>query len=254
VRETDLALTTRAAFGHIAHTREVPALSPAMIRTMLSMSGAVGAYIDRKALDKGDLNRLITMLDELGIPRMSGSEILAMGSLSWERYHAVRDLAETITPNARCYVHGLADSTGRLVIVRANPDLIAETVKCDEPGLIADLDNLPVVHVSTKDNRLLPDFITNEEDSRQIINDLNTLCVKIIRSKEITATENDHLVITRVRFDPGKARMLGIPAGPAFKQLAAGRQVEVDGRVITPDMVSSCSETRLHIPGLEKNS
>ena len=252
VRQTDLALSTRGAFGHIAHTREIASISPAMIRQMQVMSGAVAAYIDRKALNKGDLNRLLSMLGELAIPTLSGSEVLAMGSLSWERYRAARELAETITPNARCYVHGLPDSTEPLAIVRANPDLIAETVKSDEPGLISDLDNLPVVHVSTKDNRLLPDFITNVSDSAGIINALNTLCVKIIRSKEITATENDHLVVAKVRFDPEKARKLGIPAGPAYKQLAQGRQVEVDGRVITPDMVSSCSETRLHIPGLEK--
>ncbi len=254
VRQTDLSLSTRAAFGHIAHTREVATITPAMIRQMQEMTGAVAAYIDRKALNKGDLKRLLSMLGELAIPTLSGSEILAMGSLSWERYRAVRELAETITPGARCYVHGLPEGPGPLAVVRANHDLIAETVKSDEPGLISDLDNLPVVHVSTKDNRLLADFITNESDSAKIINDLNTLCVKIIRNKEITATENDHLVITKVRFDPEKARNLGIPAGPAYKQLAAGRQVEVDGRVITPDMVSSCSETRLHIPGLEKYS
>ncbi|MCK9579796.1 MAG: D-tyrosyl-tRNA(Tyr) deacylase [Methanoregula sp.] len=254
VRETDLALTTRGAFGHIAHTREIPTITPAMIRQMQVMSGSVAAYIDRKALNREDLNRLLSILDELSIPTLSGSEILAMGSLSWERYRAVRELAETITQNARCYVHGLPECSGPLAIIRANPDLIAETAKSDEPGLISDLANLPVVHVSTQNNRLLPDFITNEQDSSEIINDLNTLCVKIIRSKQITATENDHLVITKVRFDPEKARNFGIQPGPAYKQLAAGRQVEVDGRIITPDLVSSCSEIRLHIPGLEKYS
>ncbi len=254
VRQTDLALSTRGAFGHIAHTREIATVTPVMIRQMQEMTGAAGAYIDRKALDRADLKRLLSMLDELGLPTLSGSEILAMGSLSWDRYRAVRELAETITPGARCYVHGLADHPGPLAIVRANPDLLAETVKSDELGLISDLDNLPVVHVSTKDNRLLADFITNEQDLRRIINALNTLCVKIIRNKEITATENDYLVITKVRFDPEKARNLGIAPGPAFRQLATGQQVEVGGRVITPDMVSSCSETRLHIPGLEKYS
>jgi D-aminoacyl-tRNA deacylase len=252
-RQTEIALTARGSFGHIASsTRQVGAIDRDMLHQMVRHSGAVAAYLDRKALNKEDLNRIVSMLAELGIPTLSGSEILAMGSLSWERYSTVRDLAETITPGARCYVHALPDRSGPLAIVRANPDLIAETTKSDEPGLISDLGNLPVVHVSTKDNRLLPDFITNEGDSAGIINALNTLCVKIIRSKEITATENDYLVITKVRFDPEKARNLGIAPGPAFKQLASGRQVEVNGRVITPDMVSSRSDIRLHIPGLEK--
>jgi D-aminoacyl-tRNA deacylase len=252
VRETELAFSTRAAFGHIAHTREVPGISPQMIRQMQHQSGAVAAYIDRKALNREDLNRLITMLDELSITRLTGSEITAMGNLSWERYRAVQEMAATITPEVRCYVHGLEDDCGPLAIIRANPLLIAETAKTDEPGLISDLDNLPVVHLSMQNNRLLADFITNQKDLPQIINDLNTLCVKIIRNKEITATENDHLIITKVRFDPLKARELGIAPGPCYQQLAAGQGITIDGREVTPEMVSSRSEIRIHIPGLEK--
>ncbi len=116
------------------------------------------------------------------------------------------------------------------------------------------MDDLPVVHLSTHDNRLLPEFITFTENSTEIINDLNTLCVKIIRIEEITATESDCLIITRVRFDPVKARELGVPPGPSYKELAGGRPVVADGRTITPDMVSSVSEIRVHIPGLEKIS
>jgi len=108
------------------------------------------------------------------------------------------------------------------------------------------------VHVSTQNNCFLADFITNDEDSSKIIHDLNTLCVKIIRNKEITATEKDHLIITKVRFDPHKARELGVMPGPFYQQLASGQTISVNGREITPDMVSSCSQTKIHIPGLEK--
>ena len=80
------------------------------------------------------------------------------------------------------------------------------------------------------------------------------MCVKIIRSEEITATENDCLIITKVRFDPQKARELGVLPGPSYKELASGQAVEINGRVITPDMVSSSSEIKIHIPGLEKFS
>jgi D-aminoacyl-tRNA deacylase len=80
------------------------------------------------------------------------------------------------------------------------------------------------------------------------------LCVKIIRNKEITATERDYLIITKVRFDPAKARDLGVPQGPYYRQLAAGQAVEINGRAVTPDMVSSRSDIKIHIPGLEKFS
>ncbi len=122
-------------------------------------------------------------------------------------------------------------------------------MKSDEPGLIKNLDTLYIVHLSTQDNRLLPEFITFEELSSRIINDLNTLCVKIIRSKEITATEKDTLIIQKVRFDPRKARELGVPSGPDYKHLVAGQAIEINGRLITPEMVSSRSEVHIHIPG-----
>jgi D-aminoacyl-tRNA deacylase len=252
-RETEIALTSRGAFGHIAHTREIPMLDEELVLAMMAKSGAVAAYIDRKALDREELRNLTGMLNRLSILRLSESEIMAMGHLSWNTYQAVRVMAEQVRSGARCYVHNLTGE-GTLCMVRVNPDLIGETVKSDETALIQSLGKLPVVHLSTHENRLLPEFITYEGHSSQIINDLNTLCVKIIRNKEITATEKDTLIIHKARFDPHKARNLGVPAGPSYKHLVAGQAVEIDGRMITPDMVSSCSEIKLHIPGLEKFS
>ena len=253
IRETEIALTSRGAFGHMAHTREIPVLDDELIRAMMLKSGAVAAYIDRKALNREELQNLASMLNRLSILRLSESEIMAMGHLSWDTYHAVRVMAEQVSSGTRCYIHNL-QGEGTLCTVRVNPDLLGETVKSDETGLIQSLDNLPIVHLSTRENRILPEFITFENHSSQIINDLNTLCVKIIRNKEITATEKDTLIIHKVRFDPHKARELGVPAGPSYKHLVAGQAVEIDGRMVTPDMVSSCSEIKIHIPGLEKFS
>ena len=250
-RETEIALTSRGAFGHIAHTREIATLDDDMVRSMMEKSGAVAAYIDRKALDREDLNNLSSLLKRLSILRLSESEIRALGHLSWNTYRDVRVMAGQVSADARCYIHDLRGE-GRLCTVRVNPVLLNETIKAGEADLIQDLEKLSLVHLSTQDNRLLPDFITYESHLPQIINDLNTLCVKIIRNKEITATEKNTLIIHKVRFDPHKARELGVPPGPSFKHLADGQDVSINGRVITPDMVSSCSEMKIHIPGLEK--
>jgi len=56
-RQTGIALTSRGAFGHIAHTREIATLDEEMIREMMVKSGAAAAYIDRKALLMSALRR-----------------------------------------------------------------------------------------------------------------------------------------------------------------------------------------------------
>ena len=250
-RETEIALSSRGAFGHIVHTREITKLDEPMIRSMIEKSGAVAAYIDRKALDRPALDRLTEILDAIPVVRLSESEITAMGHIPWDVYCSVRKMAEQIAGGARFFVHAM-EGDGVLARVEIDPVLLLETIRADEQALVKGLSTLPVVHISTHENRILPVFVTYEKDSSQIINALNTLCVKIIRSKEITTTESDHLTIQKVRFDPGKARELGVMPGPAYKKLASGQAIEQDGQVITPDMVASVHVIQVHIPGLEK--
>jgi len=250
-RETEIALSSRGAFGHIVHTREIAKLDEPMIRAMIEKSWAVAAYIDRKALDHPTLDRLTGILDAIPVIRLSESEITAMGQIPWDVYCSVRKTADEIAGGTRCFFHAM-EGDGVLARVKIDPVLLAETVKSDEPALIKGLDTLPVVHISTHDNRILPVFVTYEKHLSQIINALNTLCVKIIRSNEITTTENDHLTIKKVRFDPKKARELGVMPGPAYKKLASGQVIEQDGQEITPDMVASVHVLKVHIPGLEK--
>ncbi|HPD74494.1 MAG TPA: D-aminoacyl-tRNA deacylase [Methanoregulaceae archaeon] len=250
VRQTEIALATRGAFGHIAHSREVAALDAAMVLQMAEKTGSVAAYIDKKALSKEDLANLIPLLDGAGIPRLSETDIAGMGSLPVETYLRAKELAGSLSPGSRCYVHKLAGSPD-LVVVRFDPVLLAETLKADERAFLENLDTLPLIHVSGRDSRPLPFFLTSEGKQSGIINDLNTSCVKIIRKNTITATEGDFLILQRVRFDPDKARTLGVPQGPLFKELAEGRSVAINGREITPHMVSTGSEFRIHIPGLE---
>ena len=132
----------------------------------------------------------------------------------------VRDLAASVSPGARCFVHAL-EGTGPLTAISLDPVLLSEAKRCDESALIHGFGPLSVVHLTNEDNVLLPQFVAFSKNSSEIINALNTLCVKIIRNRESTATENDYLVIRKVRFDPEKARELGVPAGPAYRQLAA---------------------------------
>jgi len=64
---------------------------------------------------------------------------------------------------------------------------------------------------------------------------------------KVTAFKTDHIVpslgyalIERDRpgkFDRAKAEALGIPPGPLYSKLVRGEAIEINGRIITPDMV-----------------
>lgn len=45
-----------------------------------------------------------------------------------------------------------------------------------------------------------------------------------------------------------KAKNLGIPSGPLYSELMAGKPVEVGDSVIYPEMVMTETEKRIHIP------
>jgi len=249
-RQTEIACASRGAFGHIAHSREVGTLDEEMVVMMRDRTRAVAAYIDRKALDPRDLSRIEGILGEIGLPVLTEGEILSMGRMAWSSYLAVRTLAGKAHPGARCHPHRLT-RVAKPVLVEMDPALVAEAVKADEKGVIAGLEALPVVHLSGGGRGILPVFITDEERKDGVIHDLINLCVKIIIERQDAAVEGDRLIIRRFRFDPEKARALGVPKGPLFGRLSAGEEIDLDGRVISPSMVQTARVTEIHIPGLE---
>ena len=250
-RQTEIATGSTGAFGHIAHSREVPGLDTGMVRLMRDRSLAQAAYIDRKAIPVPDQRRLEGILTDIGLPVLSEGDIRSLGRLDWASYLAIRRLAGEIAPGSRCHVHGLT-GRGEPVRVDLDPDLVSEAVKSDEKAFFLSLGQMPVVQLSYGGIRVLPSFVTFTADAPAVINELITLCVKLITVSDHTVVEGDRLIIRRVRFDPERARAYGIPRGPLFGQLSAGRSVEVQGRVITPAMVETCSVKEIHIPGLER--
>ncbi|HDS62989.1 MAG TPA: D-tyrosyl-tRNA(Tyr) deacylase [Methanofollis liminatans] len=251
VRQTEIALSSRGAFGHIAPSREVPLLDDTMMRAMAENTGAVAAYIDKKALPPKEADRLLAILDDAGLPILSEGEITGIGDLAWETYVAIRAIGDRIAPGGRVHT-GTLSGRGDPGVVDVPAHLLSEAEKADGKTLREGLAQMPVALVVGKDGGLTPSVITFKNQSEEIIHDLISLCIKLIHDRWSTATDGDHLIVKKMRFDPARARALGVPGGPSFGRLSRGQNIEAEGRTITPAMVQSCSETRIHIPGLER--
>jgi len=249
-RETEIGCTSRGAFGHISHSREVPYLDREMVALMRDRSQAAAAYIDRKALDPRDISRLEVIFEELDLPILSEGEFRSLGEMEWQSWLAARALAWVLFPGARLHPHALR-SLHRPAIVELESALITEAARSGEGRLLAGLEFLPVIHLSAGGTEVLPTFITEETERGEAIHGLINLCVKNIIERQDASVEGDRLILRRFRFDPEKARGLGVPKGPLFGRLQAGEAISLDGRVITPAMVQTSRVTEIHIPGLE---
>ena len=250
-RETGIALQSRAAFGHIVHSRYASSLDQEMLAALVTKSAAGAVYVDRKAVSSGELDRIDALAAGLGIFRLSETEILQLRHISLSLWNEIRSIAQQICPGSSVSISG-ALREGVPCQIALPADLLAETLRVDPAGFRAALDHLPIAFFSWGGIPVLPEVVTTGENPPDILNDLISLCVTTICSGETTAIEGDRLIIRRTGFDPEKARNLGIPPGPLYGELMKGNVVAVNGREITPDMVRISRVTCIRIPGLEK--
>ncbi|MBQ3718993.1 MAG: D-tyrosyl-tRNA(Tyr) deacylase [Methanomicrobium sp.] len=262
-RQTEISLDSKGAFGHIAHTREIAGITVSSIEHMIEKTHADAVYIDRKALNAQELKRLESVIKEsvyADIPVLPEGEIKEIKDISWENYVKIRESVSEKFPKLNFRIFALTDKESDSkkhaqktpVISEIDPELVAEAYKTDPKGTVDGMEKMKLAALFSKNGILEPSFITYEEFGEQIINDLISLCVKILHKESGTAIEGDTLILKKVRFDPAKATELGVPKGPSFGKLAAGFEINLNGKTITPEMVSNQITKVIRIKGLEK--
>ncbi|ACL15551.1 D-aminoacyl-tRNA deacylase [Methanosphaerula palustris] len=250
-RETAVALETRGAFGHILHSREIGGLTGSLLAKIATAAEAEAVYIDRKAIDRPALDHLYALLEETDLPVLGEKELHQIGSLSWQEYRSLRQIAGDAAPGAHLVI-GTLPGGGTPVTATVPADLLAQAISADQGRVMTAIGRMPVVGLTGRGGLLLPIIITYERYRSQIIHDLITLCVKTIREEQHAVIDGDRLIIKKERFDPGLAASLGVPPGALFGMLKGGQAVRVGDQVIKPEMVRSCTVTAIHLRGLER--
>ncbi|WP_181391583.1 D-aminoacyl-tRNA deacylase [Methanospirillum lacunae] len=247
-RQTEITLTTRGGFGHIMPTRDLVYLNQAMFDEMVSSSGAEAIYIDRKSVTRDDIERIEEYASKRDILIVGQSDLQNMIYISLSDYRHIKRLTEESLAGSGITIHGKIQGSD-LTPITIPSDLLFEATKTDPEEFTAGIKSLPIIHLSGKGIAFYPTFITNQENALRITNELIHLCVSILHRNCICRFDGDCLIITKEKFDPGKAASLGIPPGPLFGRLMAGEVVLHEGREITPSMVKRMTEKKICIPG-----
>ena len=76
-RQTSLMLEAKMAFGHMFSSYQVESLDQDILEEAREKSGASYAYLDRKSLRRENRDRILKILEEMGLPVLRSKEIRA---------------------------------------------------------------------------------------------------------------------------------------------------------------------------------
>ncbi|XVH30696.1 D-aminoacyl-tRNA deacylase [Haloferacaceae archaeon DSL9] len=243
-RFTRIARETTWAVGHIGAEWQLAAMgSPEENRDVVAAaferSAAACAVVD------GTHPALEAVIDDLGY---------RVASETWVREVDDRPLAlvETLEAELATVDEGLRfgdeTATDGLAVASLPDDLLTTAA-----GVDADRTRRAVaaetIAFETTEGGTLPTGRAAVA-SRDALDALVDALAEIIRDKyDAVRREGDAVVATDAGFDPGKAATLGVPEGPAFGKLAAGEAVDVGGRHITPEAVTTEQTIRFSTGG-----
>jgi len=250
VRQTAIGIDTKGAMGHMMHTRDVANATREIVQQMIEKSGsAVAAHVDRKALSKGEIAHIEEILKTLDIPEITEGELQKLNHIDYPLWLKYRRLAGK---DVRLYPHGIITGEEPETITLPE-DFFSAAFGKDEEPLLAYLDKEGgVFHTTNNSGKILPLFLTDKKNRKNIAGGLIALTIQYITRKLDSTIDGDTIILRKKQFDAQKARKLGVPSGPLFGKLSAGETIQLeDGKTVTPEEVTTITTTSIKIPGLE---
>ncbi len=243
-RQTALMLETDVAFGHIFPSHALDGLDEDMVRQAFLRSKADFAYFDRKSMNAHQRERLGGIIERTGYEVLKESDIRDMDGVPWQFCRQLRQKVKEVCPTGRARItNGIKCECQTCIcpkvkIARINPALLSEAEKLDKERLRKFLCDHNIAYIEYEDGRFAHVLIGLDSNCARLAAEaLANECIDIIKEKYEVDMKKGVLQISEIKFSPDRARSLGITEGPLYGRLARGESVELDGKIINPEMV-----------------
>ncbi len=230
VRETDWAV------GHVAADWALdemgdPAGNESVVRAAFEESAADYALLeaDRPALRDTIENLGYRVVSETWVRETSG---VPLGFV--ERAEAaLGDVESGLRFGERA-----AEFEDEFTVASLPAEFLAEANGVDAGAVLTAVSSVALAYDTEQNGtRVAGRVALREEGDRDAV--VDALADVLARKYDDVTRTGDELIARRRTLDPELAREAGVPEGPKFGRLSAGEAVEVDGRTVTPEDVST---------------
>jgi D-aminoacyl-tRNA deacylase len=238
VRETDWAM------GHIAadwslSEMGLPERRTPVVEAAFEQSGA------ELALLEGDHPKLRRIVEDVGYRVVDETWVRAVDGVDLALVEALETAVCTV-PDGLRFGDAATDHEGEWVVVDLSPELLAEAQGVDEDAAREAVRSTTLAYETTQNGtRLAPRIVVAEEADREAV--VRALLDVLRSDYDAVERDGDAVVLSETAFDPALAADHGVPEGPKFGQLAAGRPVDVDGETVAPEDVHAERTRRIPI-------